>query len=95
MFLNDLVNLPHQWDPLLESHDDALVAFDILGSEGAAWLTVGPAMVVEPLVAHLLAAIIRVWAFPSSSALSTMKSSAPDFLEFSVIALVPLVPVFV
>ena len=59
MGVDDGVNLGHKANGVFERHHDALGVGDVLGDEGAAWLALLGAPVVEPLLADLEAADVE------------------------------------
>ena len=75
MLLNDLVDLLHQADRLVQGNDDFLVVGNVIGRERAAFA------VLEPLLADLVAADVEVpdrlghaggsWPLPSAQAVDT------------------------
>ncbi len=60
MRVDQRIDLAHDADRLMQGDDDATVVIDVLGREQAAGLALPGAAVLEPLLAHLVAADVEV-----------------------------------
>ena len=60
MLIDRFIDLPHDADRLVQGDDDAPVVIDVLGREEPAGLALFGAAVLEPLLAHLVAADTEV-----------------------------------